>query len=159
MSKAPHSVPSATPAACIMKTDSGGKLAFPRARVAQVRIARPTNRLDEIVAFYRDGLGLRELHRFMDHDGYNGVMLGLPDKDYHLEFTQRRGGSVCPLPSADNLLVFYIPDAEELSMLRMRVERLGYVTVEPENPYWLDKSVTFEDPDRWRVVLCNAVGI
>lgn len=27
----------------------------------QVRIARPTDRLDEVVRFYRDGLGLAEL--------------------------------------------------------------------------------------------------
>ena len=31
---------------------------------AQIRIARPTDRLDEVVAFYRDGLGLAELGGF-----------------------------------------------------------------------------------------------
>ena len=44
----------------------------------QVRVARPTDRLDAVVAFYRDGLGLPELFRFGDHDGYTGVILGLP---------------------------------------------------------------------------------
>ena len=42
----------------------------------QVRFARHTDRLDEVVRFYRDGLGLREIGRFADHDGYDGVFLG-----------------------------------------------------------------------------------
>ena len=39
---------------------------------AQIRIARPTDRLEAVVAFYRDGLGLVELGGFDDHDGYTG---------------------------------------------------------------------------------------
>jgi hypothetical protein len=39
-----------------------------------------------------------------------------------------------------------------------RAAALGYSPVEPENPYWSGKSVTFEDPDGWRVVLCNTAG-
>lgn len=132
---------------------------FQYARVAQVRIARPTDRLEEVVAFYRDGLGLLELYRFTDHHGYDGVMLGLPRAAYHLEFTRHRAGSACPAPSADNLLVLYIPDPDELSGLQERLERMGYRAVDPHNPYWQGKSVTFEDPDRWRVVLCNDHGI
>jgi catechol 2,3-dioxygenase-like lactoylglutathione lyase family enzyme len=135
------------------------RLAFARASVAQVRIARPTDQLERVTAFYRDGLGLRELHRFQRHAGYDGVMLGLPESTYHLEFTQRDGGSPCPAPSKDNLLVFYIPDPGELLRLRNRLEQLGYPVVEPENPYWSNSSVTFEDPDGWRVVLCGTVGI
>jgi catechol 2,3-dioxygenase-like lactoylglutathione lyase family enzyme len=135
------------------------KLTFSGAHVAQVRIARPTDRLEKVVAFYREGLGLRELFRFADHDAYDGVMLGLPGATYHLEFTQHAMGSPCPAPSADNLLVLYIPDAAEWAALRARLERLGHQPVDPENPYWLDKSVTFEDPDGWRVVLCHSTGI
>jgi len=134
-------------------------LEFPAARVTQVRIARPTDRLEEVVAFYRDGLGLPEIARFENHDGYDGVMLGLPGKTYHLEFTQHASGSPCPAPSADNLLVLYIPDAKELAILLESLERQGHEPVEPENPYWVHDSVTFEDPDGWRVVLCNTEGI
>jgi catechol 2,3-dioxygenase-like lactoylglutathione lyase family enzyme len=132
---------------------------FAHARIAQVRIARPTSQLEEVAAFYREGLGLREIGRFEGHDGYDGVMLGLPGSTYHLEFTQRAGGSPCPAPSKDNLLVLYVPDATELSNMRGRLEQLGHVAVEPENPYWLDKAVTFEDPDGWRVVLSSGSGI
>ena len=73
----------------------------------QVRVARPTDRLDDVVRFYRDGLGLRVIDSFEGHAGYSGVMLGLPDRTYHLEFTQHVDGSPCPAPSKDNLLVFY----------------------------------------------------
>jgi len=131
----------------------------PDVSVAQVRIARPTDRLEAVVRFYRDGLGLPELYRFADHDGYDGVMLGLPGRSYHLEFTQRGAGSPCPAPSADNLLVLYIPDPGHLARMRNRIAALGHEPVMPENPYWLDKSVTFEDPDGWRVVLCQTSGI
>jgi hypothetical protein len=35
----------------------------------RVRIARHTDRLDELVVFYRDRVGLPETGRFVDHDG------------------------------------------------------------------------------------------
>ena len=53
----------------------------------QVRVARHTNRLAEIVSFYRDGLGLREIGHFKDHDGYDGIFLALTGTETHLEFT------------------------------------------------------------------------
>ncbi len=127
--------------------------------LAQVRFARPTDRLEAVVAFYRDGLGLPEIARFEDHAGYDGVMLGLPDGSCHLEFTQHVDGSPCPAPSRDNLLVLYIPDADHLARLRDRLAGHGHQPVEPENPYWRDKSLTFEDPDGWRVVLCGTAEI
>ena len=138
---------------------SAARLAFAGASVAQVRIARPTDQLEKVVAFYRDGLGLEEINRFQGHDGYDGVMLGLPGRTYHLEFTQSAAGSSCPAPSDDNLLVLYIPDAPDYEHLCARLARLGYPSVEAANPYWRGKSATFEDPDGWRVVLCRGSGI
>src|SRR4029079_7920781 len=55
--------------------------------VTQVRVARPTDKLDDVVHFYRTDLGLPELDRFSGHAGYEGVMLGLPGTDHHLEVT------------------------------------------------------------------------
>ena len=43
-----------------------------------LRVARHTERLDEVVAFYRDGLGFSEIGGFRDHNGYDGVFLALP---------------------------------------------------------------------------------
>ena len=75
----------------------------------QLRVARHTNRLAEIVRFYRDGLGLREIGNFKDHDGYHGIFLALTGTETHLEFTtggEHRGPTPPPgeparlLPSA-----------------------------------------------------------
>jgi hypothetical protein len=70
-----------------------------------LRVARPTDRLVEVVRFYQDGLGLERLDSFEDHEGFDGVMLGLPGAPYHLEFTRQHGHRAGRAPSADNLLV------------------------------------------------------
>ena len=43
-----------------------------------LRVARPSDNLEALVRFYRQGLGLEVLYRFADHDGFDGVMLGRP---------------------------------------------------------------------------------
>lgn len=116
-------------------------------------MARPTDRLEDVLVFYRDGLGLQELGRFEGHAGYDGVLLGLPGSDYHLEFTSHADGSPGPAPSPDNLLVLYVESEQIAELAAGRLADLGYPDVEPENPYWDGRSVTIADPDGWRVVL------
>src|SRR5206468_73752 len=53
----------------------------------RVRVARHTDNLEAVVAFYRDRVGLPEIGRFTDHDGYDGVFLDLPGTRTHLDFT------------------------------------------------------------------------
>ena len=127
--------------------------------VTQVRIARPTSQLEPVVRFYRDGLGLAVLTSFTAHAGYNGVMLGLPGRELHLEFTEHEHGSPCPAPTKDNLLVLYVPEKRRLDEMAARLTRSGYPPVPPENPYWIERGLTFEDPDGWRVVLMNTAGL
>jgi catechol 2,3-dioxygenase-like lactoylglutathione lyase family enzyme len=115
----------------------------------QLRVARHTNRLHELVRFYRDGLGLPEIGRFDDHEGYDGVFLAVPGTDAHLEFTS--GGSHGPpAPNPETLLVFYVGSHEAVAQA---CERVGAEPVEPENPYWQQHGVTLTDPDGFRVVL------
>ena len=78
--------------------------------VRQIRIARPTDRLGKVVRFYRDALGLEQIAAFEGHAGYDGVMLALPGRRDHLEFTQHESGSPCPAPTKDNHLIFYVDD-------------------------------------------------
>jgi len=127
--------------------------------VVQVRVARPTSRLKEVVQFYHDGLGLPIIDSFEDHEGYRGIMLGLPGYEYHLEFTQHTAQSPCPAPSKDNLLVLYMPSREAIDRLVSRLAALGRTAVSSENPYWERRGVSFEDPDGWRVILMNTEGI
>ena len=143
--------------------------------VAQVRVARPTNQLHEIIRFYGEGLGLKQIGSFQGHAGYDGVMFGLPGREYHLEFTAAAEGvgsresaagveelntaaSFAP-PSRDNLLVLYLPDCGAIERIAKRLASMGYPAVEPENPYWAERGITIEDPDGWRIVLMNTVGI
>jgi catechol 2,3-dioxygenase-like lactoylglutathione lyase family enzyme len=126
--------------------------------VTQIRIARSTDKLDEVVQFYSQGIGLKILGSFHDHDGYSGCILGLPGRELHLEFTHHAEGSPCPAPSRDNLLVLYLPDRAAIASVVNQLREGGHEPVPPENPYWAEKGVTFEDPDGWRVVLMNMPG-
>ncbi|MFY4776783.1 VOC family protein [Metabacillus sp. RGM 3146] len=126
-----------------------------------MRIARPTDKLKDIIQFYEKGLGLVKVGGFKgkDHHGYEGVMYGLPGTGVHLEFTTHEEGTPCPAPTEDNLLVLYIPDKDAIEQIFSNLKKLGYLAVESENPYWDADGVTIEDPDGWRLVLMNTVGI
>jgi hypothetical protein len=95
----------------------------------QIRITRPQDKLNQVVAFYRDALGLAIIGHFEDHAGYSDVMLGVPGAQFHLESTLADAGSPCPAPSKDNLLVFYLPNAERLS----KVVVISVFTIESTN--------------------------
>jgi catechol 2,3-dioxygenase-like lactoylglutathione lyase family enzyme len=115
----------------------------------QLRVARHTERLEQLVVFYRDGLGLPEIGRFESHDGYDGVFLAVPGTETHLEFTAG-GGHAPPAPHPESLLVLYLGDERAV---REVAARLGHDPVAPANPYWAEHGLTFEDPDGFRVVL------
>jgi len=115
----------------------------------QVRVARHTERLGEVVAFYRDGIGLTEIGGFEDHDGYEGVFLAVPGTGMHLEFTAG-GEHAAPKAHPETLLVLYLGHDEAV---RAVVARLDADPVVLANPYWADHGVSFEDPDGFRVVL------
>lgn len=115
----------------------------------QLRIARHTNRLDEVVRFYRDGLGLPEIGRFDDHQGYDGVFLAVPGTAAHLEFTTG-GEHAPPAPNPETLVVLYLGSDEAVAEA---CEHVGAEPVEPANPYWRRHGVTLTDPDGFHVVL------
>ena len=115
----------------------------------QLRVARHTERLDEVVRFYRDGIGLEEAGGFRDHDGYDGVFLTVPGSGAHLELTAG-GAHGAPVPHPESLLVLYLGGEEAV---RAVAARLVADPVVPANPYWARHGVTFEDPDGFRVVL------
>ena len=121
----------------------------------KLRVARPTDHLEELVRFYTEGLGLSRLDSFEDHEGFDGVMLGIPGAAYHLEFTRKRGHEAGVAPTKDSLLVFYIPDPGEWRGAVDRMVAAGYSPVTAFNPYWDRGGRTFEDADRYRVVLYN----
>ncbi|HQR21091.1 MAG TPA: VOC family protein [Burkholderiaceae bacterium] len=121
-----------------------------------LRIARPVSDLDRAAAMYLRGLGLIEIGRFADHEGFDGVMLGIDGADHHLEFTRCRAHALTPAPTPEDLLVFYFPDVAEWDLTCRRMLEAGFVEVAPFNPYWARRGRTFEDLDGYRVVLQQA---
>lgn len=115
----------------------------------RLRVARHTDRLEEVVAFYRDRVGLTETGRFVDHDGYDGVFLEVPGAGAELELTT--GGDVdAPSSHPESLLVFYFETRVELEAA---ADRCAGTEVVPENPYWRAHAKAFTDPDGFQVLL------
>ena len=52
------------------------------------RFARHTNNLENLKLFYIHILGFELLGGFENHNDYNGIFIGKPNEDWHLEFTQ-----------------------------------------------------------------------
>lgn len=121
-----------------------------------LRIARPVTDLARSVRMYCDGLGWKVLAEFADHDGFDGAMLGDADAPYHFEFTVQRSGGPTPAPTAEDLVVLYLPGVHEWQRHCASMLAAGFVEVESANPYWSARGRTFQDADGYRVVLQNA---
>lgn len=121
----------------------------------QIRIARPVTSLRQSCEMYCHGLGLKKIGEFVDHDGFNGCMLGMENVGWHLEFTQFDFHPITPSPTPDDLLILYFPDKEYWDLLCQRMDDAGFIRVKSFNPYWDSKGVTFEDKDGYRVVIQN----
>jgi GNAT superfamily N-acetyltransferase/catechol 2,3-dioxygenase-like lactoylglutathione lyase family enzyme len=120
-----------------------------RPAARHLRVARHTERLEEVLRFYRDGLGLVEVGGFRNHGGYDGVFLVIPGTGAHVEFTGG-GGHGAPAPHPESLLVLYLGDDEAVQTV---AARLGSEPIVPANPYWAEHGITFADPDGFPVVL------
>ena len=118
-----------------------------------LRVARPTDQLEKIAQMYMEGLGFERLGEFREHDGFDGVMLGLRSHAYHLEFTQCQHEKAGRAPTQDHLLAFYIPDAVEWVRTCEAMVKAGFVCKPSFNPYWDRLGKTFEDVDGYRVVI------
>lgn len=132
----------------------GGPTTWPSQLPAgSVRFARPTLRLAECTAFYRDVLGLSVLFEFRDHAGYSGTVFALPDRFVQLELVERVDTASIPRPDPENALVFYLRPADAVAEMRTRVQTLGVDLVVPENPYWVRAGAwSVADPDGWIVM-------
>ena len=118
-----------------------------------LRIARPVGNVDRAAAMYCQGLELRILADFRDHAGFDGVMVGSDETDYHLEFTQNRLHPVAPRPTPEDLLVFYYPHESDWRLACVRMAAAGFAAVTSTNPYWDAHGRTYQDSDGYRVVL------
>ncbi|WP_328813546.1 VOC family protein [Rhodococcus sp. NBC_00297] len=126
--------------------------------VNAVRFARPTARYNDVLVFYRNIVGLPVLAQWLDHQGYDGVVFGLPNSSVQMELLQVRDAPSIPDPNPENQLVLYLNGAESLRGACDRLAARGQTPVTPANPYWADNgAVTFVDPDGWMLVLAPDV--
>ena len=116
------------------------------------RIARHTNNLTPLIAFYKNILGFEILGQFTGHDGYDGVFIGLPQADWHLEFTVSADAPNHE-PDEDDLLVFYADSLEQYEDLLQKFAAHSLTPLKPKNPYWEVNGTTFSDPDGYRLVI------
>lgn len=121
----------------------------------RLRIARHTTNLQAITNFYVNVLGLKVIGKFEDHNGYNGVFIGLPNTGWHLEFTTSAHAPQHQ-PDEDDLLVFYQETAEECEVMKQNFKDHNIVPVVAKNPYWNENGTTYPDPDGYNVVIAIA---
>ena len=78
---------------------------------ARLRVARPSDDLEAVVRFYRDGLGFDVLYEFRDHDGLRRRHArSAVGRRGTSSSRARRGHRAGRAPTEDNLLVLYLPD-------------------------------------------------
>ena len=120
-----------------------------------LRVARPSRNLRATAGFYTHALGLEVLATFTDHVGRDGVILGRPGWPYHLELTHQSPHTISPRPTAEDLLVVYLPDQAEWHAAIRSIRATGARPVLLRNAYWDRQGLTFEDPDGYRIVIAN----
>lgn len=116
------------------------------------RYARHTNDLKSLIQFYTEILGFEKLGEFNNHENYNGFFLGLPNLDWHIEFTESNE-QVNHQPDADDLLVFYLETEEALEELKIKIKEAEIPYEKSKNPYWTRNGIEIKDPDGFGVIL------
>ena len=116
------------------------------------RYARHTNNLKPLEEFYVDIIGLEKLGDFENHSNYNGIFLGKPDSDWHLEFTESKE-KANHQPDEDDLIVFYVDSLNELNTVKERALKNGFSLAKSKNPYWQVNGIELRDPDSFGVII------
>jgi catechol 2,3-dioxygenase-like lactoylglutathione lyase family enzyme len=118
------------------------------------RFARHTNNLEQLKSFYTSVLGLELLGSFENHNGYDGIFLGKPNENWHLEFT--KSNEVVSLNfNEDDILVFYPNSKLEYELIYEKLKHYSIKTIEAKNPYWNEHGIMFLDPDGYRIVISH----
>lgn len=118
------------------------------------RFARHTNNLEPLKSFYCNFLGLEVLGGFENHDGYDGVFLGKPDENWHLEFT--KSSEIVEFNfGEEDILVFYPNSKLEYELLLEKLKHHSVELIKAKNPYWNENSILFLDPDGYRIALSH----
>ena len=118
------------------------------------RFARDTNNLEAIITFYTQILGLEILGSFKDHDGFDGVFLGDPNENWHLEFTKSKELVVFNF-GEENILVFYPQSLKQYDLILENSRQNNGTILKAKNPYWNANGILFLDPDGYRIIVSH----
>ena len=118
------------------------------------RIARHTNNLEKTKHFYTSVLGFEVLGSFENHANYNGIFIGKPNLDWHLEFTT--SNEIVDFDfNEDDILVFYPEEISEYNKLLDTVQKNNISFIKAKNPYWNENGKMILDPDGYRIIISN----
>ena len=118
----------------------------------EFRYARHTQKIESLIYFYTSVLNFEILGKFENHDGYDGVFLGIKGENWHLEFTEN-GEKQLSVFDEDDVLVFYPKTKESYDAILENLKKFEVPLLEPKNPYWRDKGVCFEDCDHYKIII------
>jgi hypothetical protein len=123
---------------------------------AHLRIARPSRDLVAAERFYVAGLGFEVLQRAKGTSTgeRNLLMVGLTGAAWHFELIHDTARTVEPILSPDDLWVLYLDTPVDPALVE-RIESAGGKRVPAHNAWWDQIGVTIEDPDGYRLVLCE----
>lgn len=115
------------------------------------RYARHTSNLKAIEKFYLEIVGLEKLGGFENHSSYDGIFLGDPKENWHLEFTSSDESPAHQFDE-DDALVFYLESLEDFENLKGRIKHNLIALEIPKNPYWRENGLQISDPDGFKVI-------
>jgi catechol-2,3-dioxygenase len=117
-----------------------------------LRIARHTNRIEELKVFYTEIIGLKILGEFKNHDGYDGAFIGREDLNWHLEFTTSSDKASQKIDD-DDLIVFYPESKSEFESIAEKIKTKQIRVVNAKNSYWNQNGILIKDPDGFGVII------
>ena len=118
------------------------------------RYARHSHDIYRLIDFYSLILNFEILGEFKNHSGYDGVMLGLKDENWHLEFTQNYEKPQAKFDE-DDALVFYPKTKKSFEKIVENLNKFKVRILQTKNPYWKNKGVCFEDCDGYKIIVCS----
>lgn len=86
----------------------------------KLRVARHTCNLEKIKSFYINILGFQLLGTFENHNNYDGIFIGKPNLNWHLEFTKSNEIVYFNFGEED-YLVFYPENEIEYQLIINRI--------------------------------------
>lgn len=122
----------------------------------KLRFARHTNNLEALKNFYIAVLGFEHLGGFENHNGYDGIFIGKPNLNWHLEFTRSKELVTLNFGEED-YLVFYPETIQEFQTIKRKLIEYNFTFIQSRNPYWNENAIIVKDPDGYSIIIFKVI--